>query len=109
MPRPNALWHANGNHKLILWRFIIHAAINGYSRLITYIQCSDNNRADTVFQYFLRATRKYSIPSCVRTDLGGENARIWGFVEEVQGSNRGSYITGSSVHNTRIEHFWRDF
>ena len=108
VPGPNALWHADGNHKLIRWRFIIHAAIDGYSRLVTYIQCSDNNRADTVIQYFLRATREYGIPSRVRTDLGGENARIWDFMEEVRGSNRGSYITGSSVHNTRIERFWRD-
>ena len=67
----------HGNHKLIRWRFVIHAAIDGYSRLVTYIQCSDNNRADTVIQYFLRATREYGIPSRVRTDLGGENARIW--------------------------------
>ena len=57
---------------------------------------------------FLRATREFGIPSRVRTDLGGENVRIWDFMEEVCGSNRGSYITGSSVHNTRIECFWRD-
>lgn len=108
VPGPNALWHADGNHKLIRWRFVVHAAIDGYSRLVTYIQCSDNNRADTVMECFHRATREFGIPSRVRTDLGGENVRIWDFMEEIRGSNRGSYITGSSVHNTRIERFWRD-
>ena len=57
---------------------------------------------------FLVATQEFGIPSRVRTDLGGENVRIWDFMEEVRGSNRGSYITGSSVHNTRIERLWRD-
>lgn len=108
VPGPNALWHADGNHKLIRWRFVVHAAIDGYSRLITYIKCSNNNRADTVMECFLAATREFGIPSRVRTDLGGENVRVWEFMEEVRGSNRGSYITGSSVHNTRIERLWRD-
>jgi len=57
---------------------------------------------------FLRATQEFGIPSRVRTVLGGENVRIWDYMEEVRGSNRGSYITGSSVHNTRIERLWRD-
>ena len=108
VPGPNALWHADGNHKLIRWPFIIHACVDGYSRLITYIQCADNNRAATVMECFLVATQEFGIPSRVRTDLGGENVRIWDFMEEVRGSNRGSYITGSSVHNTRIERLWRD-
>ena len=34
---PNYLWHALGNHKLIRYRLVIHAAIDGFSRLITYI------------------------------------------------------------------------
>ena len=108
VPGPNALWHADGNHKMIRWRFIVHACIDGYSRLITYIQCSDNNRAETVMESFLGAIQEFGIPSRVRTDLGGENVRIWDFVEEIRGSNRGSYITGSSIHNTRIERLWRD-
>ena len=32
---PNALWHLDGYHKLIRWRFVVHGGIDGYSRLIT--------------------------------------------------------------------------
>ena len=29
--RPNALWHIDGHHKLILWGIVIHGVIDGYS------------------------------------------------------------------------------
>lgn len=108
VPGPNYLWHVDGNHKMIRWRLVIHGGIDGFSRLVTYLQCSNNNRADTVTRCFLRATEEYGIPSRVRSDKGGENVGIWRFMEEVRGSNRGSYIAGRSVHNTRIERLWRD-
>ena len=34
---PNVVWHVDGNHKLIHWRFVIH---DGYSRLITFLNCT---------------------------------------------------------------------
>ena len=30
--RPNALWHIDGHHKLILWGIVIHGCVDGYSR-----------------------------------------------------------------------------
>ena len=108
VPGPNHLWHVDGNHKMIRWRLVIHGGIDGFSRLITYLKCSNNNTADTVSTYFVQATREYGVPSRVRSDHGGENVGIWRFMEEVRGSDRGSYIAGRSVHNTRIERLWRD-
>ena len=108
VPGPNALWHVDGNHKMIRWRLVVHGGIDGFSRLITFIQCSNNNRSETVLESFIKATEEYGVPSRLRTDHGGENVRIWEFMEQVRGYDRGSYIAGSSVHNTRIERLWRD-
>lgn len=105
VPGPNALWHLDGNHKLVKWKFIVHGAIDGYSRLITFLKCSTNNRAVTVLQNFMDATQEYGLPSRVCTDLGGENVMVWEYMEELRGAGRNSYLTG---HNTRIERLWRD-
>lgn len=35
---PNYLWHIDGHHKLIKWRLVTHGCIDGFSRLITYLQ-----------------------------------------------------------------------
>ena len=44
---PNSVWHLDGHHKLIRWRFVTHGGIDGYSRTITYLRCSNNNSAET--------------------------------------------------------------
>lgn len=108
VPGPNFLWHVDGNHKLIRYKLVIHAAIDGFSRLVTFINCADNNRSDTVLDQFVSATREYGVPSRIRTDFGGENVGIWRYMTHVRGEGRNSYITGSSVHNSRIERLWRD-
>ncbi|KAF5357480.1 hypothetical protein D9758_012525 [Tetrapyrgos nigripes] len=33
---PNALWHIDGHHKLILWGIVIHGCIDGYSRKVSH-------------------------------------------------------------------------
>ena len=99
VPGPNALWHIDENHKLVL---VVHGGIDGYSRLITFLRCSSNNLSETVLSCFLREN---GIPSRVRT---GENVRVWEFMEETRGQGRSSYIAGRSVHNSCIERLWRD-
>lgn len=73
---PNCLWHVDGNHKLIRWRLVIHGGIDGYSRTIVFLNCSDNNRASTVLTAFTNAVRSHGLPERIRTDLGGENVDI---------------------------------
>jgi hypothetical protein len=110
---------------LIRFKMVVHAFIDGKSRVVTGIRVSNNNRADTVLDVFMHATRSWGIPSCVRGDHGGENIRVAEWMEENRGRDRGSYIWGpcvclppicslpadeklSSVHNTRIERLWFD-
>ena len=104
----NSLLFADGHHKLIRWRFVTHAGIDGYSRVIVYIECSNNNRAQTVYSLFLRAVQQFWLPSRVRCDQGGENYSIALHMLWHRGVDRRSVIVGSSVHNQRIERLWRD-
>ena len=105
---PNYLWHIDGHHKLIKWCLVTHGGIDGFSRLITYLQISDNNKAETVTECFLRATHEFGVPSRVRSDHGIENVGVWRFMEETRGRDSQSYIAGRRVHNARIERLWRD-
>jgi hypothetical protein len=73
---PNSLWHIDGHHSLIRWGLVIHGGIDGFSRLIAYLDCSNNNCASTVTQLFRRACSLFGVPSRVRSDRGGENVGV---------------------------------
>ena len=100
--------YLDGHHKLIRWKMVTHAGIDGYSRMIMYMSCSNNNKASTVYSYFLEAVEKHGLLSRVRSDQGKENKKVAEHMLEYRSVNRGSMLTGSSVHNQRVERMWKD-
>jgi len=108
VPGPNSLWHIDGNHSLIRWRFVIHGGIDGFSRMITYLHCSTNNKSHTVYNLFVNAVDCNGCPSRVRSDKGVENEQVCLYMIRARGTGRHSHIAGSSTHNQRIERLWRD-
>ena len=106
--RPLALWHFDGNHKLIRWRFVVHGCVDGYTRIPVFLHCHTNNKANTVLLSFLSAVREWGLPSRVRCDRGGENVAVVEYMINKRGTDRGSALVGRSVHNQRVERLWRD-
>ncbi len=87
---------------------MIHGGIDGFSRLVVFLQASNNNRSATVMDKFVNATVQYGVPSRVRCDHGGENNAVCLFMEVFRGNGRGSAMRGRSTHNQRIERLWGD-
>ena len=78
---------------------VIHGGIDGYSRLVVFLHCSDNNRSSTMLNQFQKAVHMHGLPSRVRTDQGLENVDVARLMLEEQGTERASVLVGSSVHN----------
>ena len=107
VPTPNSLWHIDSGHKLVRYKLVTHVCIDGKTRLVLYISCRDNNKAETVLSLFETAVQTTGT-SRVRSDYGMENYYVASYMIQNRGAGRGSIITGSSVHNSRVERAHRD-
>nr|XP_054605991.1 uncharacterized protein LOC107395523 [Nothobranchius furzeri] len=105
---PLSLVHVDTNHKLIRYGFVIFGGIDGFSRKIMYLDASTDNKASTALGLFLGSVEKNGLPLRVRGDQGVENVDIARYMFTVRGCGRGSFMSGKSVHNQRIERLWRD-
>lgn len=92
---PNSLWHIDGLHCLISWRFVIHGGFDRVFRL----SCATNNSAATELALFLAAVQSYGLPSRVCSDEGDENLEVGRAMLWRRGFNRGSNNSELSVHN----------
>jgi hypothetical protein len=75
----------------------MHAFIDGFSRLVTGIRASNNNRAQTVLDLFTAIIDVWGMPSRTRGDHGIENLLVAACMEAMRGIERGSYIWGRFV------------
>ena len=105
---PHALWHIDSNLKLVFWGFYIHGCIDGYSRQIIYLNCNTDNRASTVLSCFQDAAERRVLPARIRCDYGTENLDVARYMLQHRGLENRAVLTGTSVHNQRIERLWRD-
>ena len=53
VPHPNYIWHIDGNHKLIRWRFVVHGGIDGYSRVVTYLRVLGHGNGVVTMECFI--------------------------------------------------------
>jgi hypothetical protein len=109
VPWPNSLWHLDGHRSLIRWGLVVHGCIDGFSRRIMFLKCSNNNFSQTVLELFMNAIEKNGLwPSRIRVDHGVENVLVCDAMVSARDEGRGSFIAGPSTRNQRIERLWRD-
>ena len=100
--------HIDSHHKLIRWRLVIHGCIDGYSLLIIYLHCCNNNKAETVKAQFLRSVSTFFWPRRVRSDHCMENIEVAREMLKKFGTSSKPFLTGLSVHNQKSERLWKD-
>ncbi len=71
--------------------------------MVIFIHYSENNKSQTVLQYFLEGINEFGLPSQVRTNYGGENILVKQYMNASCKEERNSFIAGCFVYNQRIE------
>ena len=100
--------HIDSHQKLIRWKLIIHGCIDGYSRLVIYLHCCNNNKAETVKAQFLQSISIFFWPRCVHSDHGIANIEVTREMLKKSRTPSKPFLIGLSVHNQRTERLWKD-
>lgn len=115
VPGPDYVWHSDNYDKLKRYGFPMYGFIDGYSKKVLFIGLSSsNNDPEVIANYFLKTVKKHKLlPTILRTDKGTE-ATVMGELQIIlrldhKDDHAGlkSHKRGRSVHNQRIESYWR--
>lgn len=113
-PGPNFVWHMDGYDKLKQFGFAIHGCVDGFSRMVLWLEVATTNNDPKVTAYYYLNTAKSLkfLPTILRCDKGSENGLI-GLLQvclrkhhpdKFAGEN--SFVQGKSTRNQRIESYW---
>ena len=91
--------HQDGHHKLAFARLAIHGMIDGFSRKVLYLWCSNNNSAHTVLDLFYDSALVHGLPEKLYTDFGGENNGAGRFQVAIRNHGRRGNQRATSVLN----------
>lgn len=113
VPGPNYQWHMDGYDKLSPYGICIHAAIDGYSRKLLWLNADYSNKNPSLIANYYTTTVKElgGAPSVLRCDPGTETfdvADIQTLLREGHNDTMANVAVmyGSSTHNQRIERWW---
>ena len=113
---PNYVWHIDEFDKLKPYGFSIHGCIDGYSRIIIWLEVSAYNKCpDLIAYYYVKASKNLNgILKIIKTDNGTEHSvieLIHLLLRDL--SNEGnvlhSFSIVSSPMNQRIKAYWSNF
>ena len=85
----------------------IHGCIDRASHYVLYVGVASKKTQETFFEPFSVAVQKFRLPLRVRFDFAAKHSLIKRYMEEIRHGTRNPFLVGLSVHNQRIEHWWR--
>uniref|UniRef100_A0A3B3SM68 Integrase core domain-containing protein n=1 Tax=Paramormyrops kingsleyae TaxID=1676925 RepID=A0A3B3SM68_9TELE len=95
VPCPNAMWHIDGNHKLIRYTNIQSLRFLPYNFSVWLFILVHQQTTSMAYLH-------------VFAPIKVVNILLLQFMVANRGDGRNSHITGRSVHNQKIERLWRD-
>ena len=101
----NTVWHLDTAQKLIKYNSIASVMIYGCSQKVMLLNCSNNNRAETACDLFLKAVREHITLLRVRGNIGSENSLLAHHMTLSRNDLHNGCTCGRSVHSTRVNFF----
>ena len=106
-----------GYDKLKPFGFPIHAAVDGYSRKVLWVETErSNNLPEVTASYYLECVKEHGFcPLKTRTDCGTENGIIAAMQcffrseDNAPYSGASAHVFGTSTSNQRVENWWSHF